>query len=109
MQALYSSFYLKFTIMSKYFFLTKDDERCYTKKWIQDQIREHGFNELKVFAAERQTGFPYFFCSYFSVVGEVGESCGKGCYAYAPRNGKSGICKHYRNCYAPGEEVVISA
>lgn len=94
--------------MSKYFFLTKDAQSCYTKDWIVDQIRAQGFDELKVFTAQRETNVPYFFCSYFGETGEVGEGCGKECSAYDPRNGKSGICKHYRNCYTPDKEVLIS-
>ena len=95
--------------MPKYYFLTKDAPMCYTKERIQDQIREQGFDKLKVFTAKRETNAPYFFCSYFGESGIVGEVCGKECTAYSPRNGKSGICKHYRNCYAPDKEVVISA
>jgi hypothetical protein len=40
-------------------------------------------------------------------VGECGEkgNCGRPCSNYKPRNGESGICRHYGRVYEPGKLV----
>ena len=95
--------------MTSKYFLTPDASFCYDKKYFQDQMKEQGWNELKVIEAiqEKRTGF--FYCKYFGEIGEVGEGCGKICTAYNPRNGKSGRCKHSSIPYSPGKEVILKA
>ena len=46
----------------------------------------------------------FFFCKSVSEAGEKGN-CGKFCSDYEPRNGKSGICRHYGKVYEPGKLV----
>lgn len=46
----------------------------------------------------------FFFCRDTAEVSEIG-SCGRFCEGYAPRNGKSGICKHKGRLYTAGKAV----
>ena len=93
--------------MSKFYFREHDDERCYLKKDIIEDMKENGITELKIFEAERLTGESFFWCSEFQDVGEVGESCGKMCPKYKPRNGKNGRCRFSGYCYEPTDKSEI--
>jgi hypothetical protein len=55
-----------------------------------------GISEITLHDARRHTSKDFFFCKAAQAVGETGE-CGSGCKDYAPRNGKSGCCKHFSN------------
>lgn len=89
--------------MSKYYFREDDDENCYQKASIIEQMKIDGITELSVVEAKRKTAMGYFYCQKYSEVGEVGESCGKQCGGYKPRNGKNGRCVYSGNCYSPTE------
>lgn len=94
--------------MAKKYFRDEEDEFCYTKASIIEQMKNEGITKLTVIEAQR-TDVDYFFCKEFDTVGERGEGCGKECEAYIPRNGKSGICKHWRHCYEPTDnELTIT-
>lgn len=84
--------------MAKYYFFNKDDETCYQKESIIDLMKMDGLTEATVIEAKRVKHDGYFYCRENGVVGETGE-CGRICNDYKPRNGKSGICKHYGNLY----------
>lgn len=90
--------------MPKLYF-KNDSECCYPLQYHYDYMKENGISEMVVFEAKRETGTGYFFCQEFLEVGEVGESCGKSCEQYAPRNGKNGRCKHSGYVY---EQTDIS-
>lgn len=93
--------------MAKFYFRQDDDERCYLKKSIIEDMKENGIKELKIFEAKRDLNTDYFWCTYYLEVGEVSEDCGRLCPAYEPRNGKNGRCRYSGSCYEPTEKFII--
>jgi hypothetical protein len=93
--------------MSKYYFREDNDEQCFQKISIIEQMKDENLTELLVFEAKRVTGEGYFYCHELDVVGEVGEGCGKMCEKYSPCNGKNGRCKHSGYTYDQTEKSVI--
>ena len=91
--------------MKKYFNV-EDDEFCYPLDYFIDNL-EPDQKEIVLYEAKMDVGEPYFFCTQSGCVGEVGESCGKDCEDYEPRNGKSGRCKYSKNCYSPVKKVLV--
>jgi hypothetical protein len=85
--------------MKYYFSDMRDELRCYTMADHIEYMRENEIPEMTVNLAKIEFGTGYFFCREFQDIGEVGESCGKQCKKYIPRNGKNGRCKHSGNCY----------
>ncbi len=82
------------------FFFRDDDDTCYTLQSQIDYMIDNFINEMDLWLAERETNVPYFFCKHFGECGDKSESgCGKLCEGYNPRNGKSGVCKHYGYTY----------
>lgn len=92
--------------MSRLYF-DEDAEYCNPLKSHYEQMREEGITEKTVYEAEIMIGEPFYFCSFFGEVGEVGEGCGKDCSEYKPRNGKNGRCKFSKNCYTPNDKFKI--
>jgi len=90
----------------KLYFREDDEEVCYTKKQIIEDMKEDGINELKIIEAKRMTGEPYFWCTFFQKPGEVGQTCGRFCPEYKPRNGKNGRCRYSGHCYEPTDKVI---
>ncbi len=74
------------------------DEDCYSIESHIAYMRENGIETMTVFEAAIERDSGYFYCKHFFEVGEKGN-CGRICEAYAPRNGKSGICKHTGHVY----------
>lgn len=70
-------------------------------------MEENKLPMLKIYKAERQLGTGTFYCNEYQEWGEVGDSCGKSCDGYKPRNCKSGICQHHRFPYAPSNIATI--
>lgn len=93
--------------MARFYFREDDDERCYLKKDIIEDMKESGINELKIFKAKIVTGESYFWCTADQDIGEVGRGCGKQCLQYRPRNGKNGRCRFSGHCYEPTEKFEI--
>ena len=94
--------------MSRYYFREDDDERCYLKKDIIQDMKENGMELLKVFEAKIATGEDYAYCSKYQDAIEVRSGdCGKLCPDYQPRNGKNGRCRHSKNCYDPTDDFII--
>lgn len=98
----------KIEMAKKYFVDVFNDCFCYTKECIIDMMKVEGIKEVKAYEAVREINNDFFWCNEFGEVGEKGQSCGKQCRSYAPRNGKSGCCKHVGNLYAKGEELTLS-
>jgi hypothetical protein len=93
----------------KFYFREDDEERCYLKKDIIQDMKELGITELKIFEAKRTIGEPYFWCSVNQEAGEIGQGCGKFCPDYKPRNGKNGRCRYSCHCYEPvGEPIKLT-
>lgn len=54
--------------------------------------------EIVLEQAQIEFGTDYFYCEVDNTTGIKGV-CGTACKKYAPRNSKSGRCKHNKNCY----------
>ena len=93
--------------MNKFYFRADDEEQCFLKKDIIEDMRENCISELKIFEAKRITGEEYFWCTTYQEVGEVGQDCGRSCSKYKPRNGKNGRCRYSGHCYEPTEKSEI--
>ena len=75
----------------------------------EDQLEQQAIDEeieRMVFPAEIVYGSEFFWCDEFMEVGETGESCGKECKKYSPRNGKNGRCRHHKNCYTHADKPI---
>lgn len=92
--------------MAKYYF-QKDDENCYNLVYHIQYMRENYIEQMEVFEAKAEYGTGYFFCLHYQEIGESGESCGKVCDHYSPRNGKNGRCKHHGNVYEQTDKVKL--
>lgn len=99
---------LRVGAVSTRFFFRDDDDTCYTLQSQIDYMIENGITEMKLFLAERETKSPYFFCKHFGECGDKSEcTCGKICDGYKPKNGKSGVCKHYGYTYEQTDRCFI--
>ena len=90
------------------YFRNQDSETCHDLDFHLEEAREEGLQEIELFEAIPDKDKSYFWCKSFSEVCGIGpdfEPCGKSCEDYAPRNGKSGICKHKTHCYTHGNTV----
>lgn len=84
----------------KYYFCEDFDERCYGLHHFEDMIASGEYDEFRLKGARLEINGDGFYCQYHCEVFERGCSdCGILCSGYKPRNGKSGICVSYRNCY----------
>lgn len=78
------------------FFFREEDSSCWKLDAHIDYMLFNGIAQMDLFLAERETNASYFFCKHFGECGDKSEGgCGKRCEGYKPRNGKSGVCKHY--------------
>ncbi len=67
---------------------------------------EKNIKEMDVFLAEKVKDSGHFFCKHFTMIGDKSAGdCGKVCYAYQPRNGKSGACKHLGFVYEQSDKI----
>jgi hypothetical protein len=90
----------------KYYFAERDAENCWEKQHFIDEMTERGLKEMTLWPAVIVYGESFFWCDEFQEVGERGQSCGKQCKRYKPRNGKNGRCKHHKNSYTPADEPI---
>jgi hypothetical protein len=90
----------------KFYFREDNDEVCYLKKQIIEDMKEEGINELKIIEAKRVTGESYFWCTVNQEVGEIGQGCGRFCNQYKPRNGKNGRCRFSGYCYELTDKII---
>ena len=90
------------------YFLSKDDEYCYSKKHFLDYMKKNGLNTLEIIIAKKVNASSVFFCDEFLEVGLRSDgTCSRHCDFYNPRNGISGICRSYRFVYEPSDKKVI--
>ena len=91
------------------YFTNFDEETAWRKSDIIEQMKDEGIESITVSKAVRSIHEGFFWCnwSYSACVAES-ETCGKFCNGYIPRNGKSGICRHWRHCYEPGDEYTLN-
>ena len=88
-------------------YFMKDDELCKPISLHKEWMKENGVQELTVFEAKMETKTKYFFCSEVGEIGETGESCGKYCESYHPRNGKNGRCRYSKNLYEQTDKAKL--
>lgn len=85
-----------------------DGEFCYTLEHWKEYADEDGETKLTLYAAVREVGADGFYCrAHGECYLKDDGGCGKFCNEYEPRNGKNGICKHYRNTYTYGEKYTL--
>lgn len=90
--------------VGKRYFFQKHDENCYTLDYHLQYMKDNHIKEMDVYLAKRETKSDYFFCKHFQECGQRGE-CGKNCEAYSPRNGKTGVCKHFVYTYYKTDQL----
>jgi hypothetical protein len=95
--------------MKNFYFENEDSEICYTKEHFIQKMIDDEITEIEVYKAEKEKIKGVFWCHYYSLFGENSyDACGKDCKQYAPRNGKSGCCKHYTSTlFTPIEKVTL--
>lgn len=93
-----------------FYFLTEDDEICYTEEHYQAVMECDNLTQIEVYKAEPMKEKGIFWCSAYSFCGDgTFENCGKtNCDEYEPRNGKNGRCRfHSVNLFAHGEKTIL--
>lgn len=91
----------------KYYFKNANAEECYSLNHFKDEMAFDRITEMTVFEAIQEKANGYFYCNFYNEIGEVGQSCGKQCIRYSPRNNRKGICKQYRRLYIHGKQITI--
>lgn len=87
-----------------------DDESCYTRSQLIQDMKDCGLTELKIYRAKPEIIKGMFYCSQLREWGESdGVTCGsRHCEIYSPRNGKNGRCRyHHIYSYEPTEKFHI--
>ena len=92
----------------RYFFYNDGyQDHCHTLDYFIDISLEQKAT-FPIVGAKIMFGEDFFYCAEFGEVGLKEDSeCGFSCKKYEPRNGKSGICKHNKNCYEPNGNIYI--
>jgi hypothetical protein len=91
----------------KYYFCGEllDVDSIYLLEYILEEMEEQEVDSVVITEAVRNTGEGFFYCKKYNEVGMTGDfGCGKLCEFYKPRNGKSGICKHWGYTYEEGDK-----
>jgi hypothetical protein len=84
--------------IEKRFFFMDGDSICWRLDAHIDYMLSNNILEMDVWLAQPVINAPYFFCKQFEEVGDKGN-CGKQCIGYKPKNGRSGVCRHYGCTY----------
>jgi hypothetical protein len=93
----------------QFYFENEDAEVCYTEDYWKASMRMDETTEIDVMQAVPDKEKGIFWCKHEAFCGDDStDTCGKQCYAYAPRNGKSGCCKYYTTTiYLHGDLVTL--
>lgn len=94
----------------QFYFENEDAETCYTEEYWKNYMKSEGLTKMEVMKGVPEKIKGIFWCKHEAFCGDdSSEYCGKQCNDYAPRNGKSGCCKHYTTqLYSHGEKVVLT-
>lgn len=93
--------------MAKLYFNSFEPIVCYPKSYHIDYMLMENLPEITLTEAKREVGASMFFCRHHHEVGDKSEGgCGKICMEYAPKNGKSGCCKHCAPVYSPTDKKI---
>lgn len=91
---------------NKLYFAHSDSEICYPLEYHMESAPASA-KEIELYQAVPEKISGMFWCRAVEAVVEHGM-CGKQCAEYAPKNGKSGMCRHRCNTlYTRGNKVVI--
>ena len=91
------------------YFTELNEETACTKAAIIAGMKDAGLESMVVSKAVRSIHEGFFYCSLYQLPTITDDDvCGKQCEGYQPRNGKSGICRHWRHCYEPGDEYTLN-
>jgi len=92
--------------MKIYFDVNNDESRGYTLKSWREIMKDEELDEIVLTPGIYETGSDYFYClDIRDCLEKDDNTCGKlNCNEYEPRNGKSGICKHFKNTYTLDED-----
>lgn len=96
--------------MKKQFYFKDEDALvCYTEDRFLEVMKFKKLKEMEVTEAILTKNSGYFWCKHECFRGvDSKNTCGKQCYAYKPRNGKSGCCIHYsKKVYLHGEKITL--
>lgn len=92
---------------TKLYFPDFDPEFCYPLEDIKDAMRFHEREVAVLTEAKRDVGGDHFFCKEHRECWErIRFTCGSHCKAYTPRNGRSGICKHWGHTFSPTDKTT---
>ena len=84
-----------------------DDEMVSEIHEIEDDMRDAGIDEIKIERAVKDIGGPGFWChKYHDIYMRNEGTCGRFCNGYKPRNGISGICKHWGHTFVGTGEMI---
>ena len=61
-----------------------------------EMFRDSDEQAVILWAAKSEYNTGFFYCAEYAQMGEVGEGCGKECFAYKPKNGVKGVCSHFK-------------
>jgi hypothetical protein len=93
--------------MPKLYFPDLNPEFCYTLDAIEDMMLNDERKSAVLTEAKRDVGGDHFFCKEHGECYErIRFYCGSHCKEYAPRNGKSGICKHWGHTFSPTDKTI---
>lgn len=90
--------------MKRYF--TRLSDYALTISAIKEEMREQEITETEATEAIPFKDPNFIWCNEYYEMGERG-GCGKICDKYAPKNGKSGCCKHLGQLNEEGEKLII--
>ena len=90
--------------------LEERSELIHDKAYWLEQAKESGQELTLELYLPDSSKSQWFFCGdLLEVICACGDSCGKHCGGYSPRNGKSGCCRYRRKCYYPtGQPFKLS-
>ena len=94
--------------MAKYYFMTDDDENCYTLNYIKQWMIDNDIAEMIIYEAKKSDVKDFFFCRFVGEVGEKNNTCGKTCEDYIPRNKISGCCKFHSHLNEAGNKFTYN-
>jgi len=86
----------------KYYFLSENDERCYTLQHRMDEAKEQGLTEIELFEGVRDNHPEYVYCTKMEDIADK-CSCNKSC-PYLKRTGGR-FCDYRGKFYTPGKKV----
>lgn len=95
----------------EFYFKSHTAEICYNEEYFQNYMNEYNIEKMEVFKAMPIRVSGVFWCKQYQAIGSndySSDGCGKHCKDYAPRNGKSGCCKHHSSrLYEHGEKTTL--